>query len=63
MRASISPHEMLTATIRFLATGGTYKDVVYTTIISKQALSKLIPETCEAIFQVLRGEYLSLSLR
>ncbi|KAJ8975151.1 hypothetical protein NQ317_012429 [Molorchus minor] len=42
MRTAISPHERLTATLRFLATG---QDLEFTTIISKQALSEIIPET------------------
>ena len=61
MRTAITPHERLTATLRFLATGRSYKDLEYTTIVSKQALSKIIPETCEALFKVLKNEYLKVS--
>ena len=39
MRDAISPHERLTATLRFLATGRSYEDLKYSTIISPQALS------------------------
>ncbi|XP_026482640.1 uncharacterized protein LOC113390281 [Ctenocephalides felis] len=49
MRKAISPHERLTATLRFLATGRSYEDLRFTTIISPQALGVIIPETCEAI--------------
>lgn len=55
MRKSISPHEKLTATLRFLATGRSLKDMEYSTAISKPSLSIIIPETCEAIYQVLKN--------
>ncbi|KAJ8962672.1 hypothetical protein NQ318_001067 [Aromia moschata] len=58
MRKAISPHERLSATLRFLATGRSYKDMEYTTIMSKQALSEIIPDTCEAIYKVLKKNYL-----
>ncbi|CAH1958474.1 unnamed protein product [Acanthoscelides obtectus] len=56
MRKAISPHERLTATLRFLATGRNYEDLKFTTI-SPQALGVIIPETCEAIYKVLRKDY------
>lgn len=61
MRMSISPHERLTATLRFLATGRSYKDLEFTTAISKQSLSLIIPETCMAIYKVLKKSYLKVS--
>ncbi|XP_050504264.1 putative nuclease HARBI1 [Diabrotica virgifera virgifera] len=54
MRKAISPHERLSATLRFLATGRTLKDIEYSTAISKPSLSSIIPETCEAIYKVLQ---------
>ncbi len=54
MRQSISPHERLSATLRFLATGRTYKDMQYSAIISQQSLSSIIPETCHAIYESLK---------
>ena len=47
MREAISPHERLTATLRFLATGRSYADLKYSTIISPQALSYIV--TSDAI--------------
>lgn len=61
MRRAISPHERLTATLRFLATGRSYEDLKFTTIISPQALGVIIPETCDAIYRVLRKNYLKVS--
>nr|CAI5837488.1 unnamed protein product [Callosobruchus analis] len=57
MRQAIPPHERLTATLRFLATGRSYEDLKYTTIISPQALGVIIPETCDAIYKVLLKDY------
>jgi hypothetical protein len=60
MRQSISPHERLTATLRFLATGRSYEDLKYTTLIPPQALSYIITETCDAIYRVLEHDYLKV---
>jgi len=61
MRESISAEEQLVATLRFLSTGRSYEDLKYSCVVSAQALGKIIPETCWAIYQVLRGEYLKVS--
>lgn len=60
MRRAISPHERLIATLRFLATGRSFEDMKYSTIISPQALGKIIPETCEAIYKVLHEDHLKV---
>lgn len=61
MRKSISPHERLSATLRFLATGRSYEDLKFSTVISPQALGHIIPETCEAIYKVLRRDWLKVN--
>ena len=61
MREAISPHERLSATLRFLATGRTYSDLKFTTIISQPSLSVIIPETCAAIYKCLGPKYLKVS--
>ncbi|CAK1604073.1 unnamed protein product [Parnassius mnemosyne] len=58
MRKAITAHERLSATLRFLATGRSYEDLQYSVAISKQSLSKIIPETCDAIIATLQEEYL-----
>ncbi|CAH1981845.1 unnamed protein product [Acanthoscelides obtectus] len=58
MREAISAHERLSATLRFLATGRSYKDLEFTTIMSKQSLSEIIPETCDVIYRVLKKDFL-----
>lgn len=60
MRESISAEERLVATLRFLATGRSYEDLKFSSAISAQALGKIIPETCWAIYKVLRNEYLQV---
>ena len=40
LRKSISTHELLTATLRFLATGCSYEDLNFSTMISPQALGQ-----------------------
>ncbi|KAE9523848.1 hypothetical protein AGLY_015736, partial [Aphis glycines] len=54
MRDAVSAEERLVATLRYLATGRDYADLKFSTAISPQLLSKIIPETCNAIFKVLR---------
>lgn len=61
MRGAITPHERLTATLRFVATGRTLEDMKFSVIISPQALSQIIPETCRAIISVLKDEYMKVS--
>lgn len=61
MRESISAEERLVATLRFLATGRSFEDMKFSCAISAQALGKIIPETCWAIYKVLRQEYLKVS--
>ncbi|XP_068135717.1 putative nuclease HARBI1 [Hyperolius riggenbachi] len=58
MRKSISPRQRLTATLRFLATGRSLQDLKFTTGISPQALGFIIPETCQAIIDALKNDYM-----
>ena len=60
MRQVILPHERLTATLRFLATGRSYEDLKFSTYISPQALGRIIPETC-AIREALQPDYMKVS--
>lgn len=60
MRLAITPHEKLSATLRFLSTGTTYTDMKYRACMSKASLSHIIPETCAAIFSQLKNEYMKV---
>lgn len=61
LRRAITPHERLSVTLRFLVTGRSYEDLKFTAAISAQALGVIIPETCDAIYKVLKKEYLKVS--
>jgi hypothetical protein len=47
---AITAEERLAITIRFLAIGRSYEDLTFSAIISPQALAKILPETCRAIY-------------
>ncbi|XP_055072963.2 uncharacterized protein [Misgurnus anguillicaudatus] len=57
-RESISPGERLMITLRFLATGESFRSLHYAFRIGCSTLSELIPETCRAIYQVLKEKHL-----
>lgn len=61
LRETVSAEERLIATLRFLATGRSYEDLKFSCIISPQLLGKCIPETCWAIYEALKSEYLHVS--
>ena len=60
MRKAITPHERLSVTLRYLATGRSLNDLKYSAIISTSSLSAIIPETCAAIYKVLHKDYLKV---
>lgn len=53
MRMAIT-EERLIATLRFLATGRSYEDLIFSTCVSAPSLSYIIPETCNEIFEALK---------
>lgn len=60
MRQAIPPEERLIATLRFLATGRSYKDLKYSIGIAAQTLGYLIPETCKVIYDILKKDCLKV---
>ncbi|XP_071581574.1 putative nuclease HARBI1 [Temnothorax nylanderi] len=58
MRECISPKERMSLTLRFLATGESYRSLEYSTRIPACTISRIIPETCRVIYEVLRNDYL-----
>ena len=58
MRDAISAHDRLCLTLRFLVSGASYKDLMYSFRISSATISKSIPEVCKAINEVLKDGYL-----
>lgn len=55
-RHAISVQECLLITIRFLVTGDSYHSMMYLFKISKQVISLIIPEVCDALCQVLEDQ-------
>ena len=60
MRHNICAGSRLAATLRFLVTGESYSSLRYSTRISKDSLSRIIPETCSAIYHALKDRYLKV---
>ena len=58
MREAVPAEERFIATLRYLATGRSYEDLKFSCAISPQLLRNIIPETCWAIYEALKGEYL-----
>ncbi|XP_063923528.1 uncharacterized protein LOC135137732 [Zophobas morio] len=60
MRRAITPTERLIVTLRYLATGDSYKSLMYLFRIPANTISTIIPEVCQAIYNVLKDEYLKI---
>lgn len=54
-RAAIPPSIRLMVALRYLATGDSFTSLMYLFKISKQSISSIVPEVCEAIIDVLKG--------
>lgn len=52
-RKAVPAKERLVVTLRFLATGDSFKSLSYLFKISPQLISRIIPEVCRAIIKVL----------
>ncbi|XP_050516048.1 uncharacterized protein LOC126890922 [Diabrotica virgifera virgifera] len=55
-RQAISPMERLLLTLRFLATGDSYHSLMYLFKISVSSISRIIPEVCKVIAEVLKDK-------
>ena len=58
LREPISAGERLSVTLRFLATGESQQSLSFSYRIGKSTASKIIRETCDAIYTVLAPTYL-----
>ena len=59
-RKAISVQERLALELRFLASGDSYVSLQYLFRISKQAISCIVPEVCEALVEKLK-DYIQVS--
>ena len=60
MRDSMSAHDKLCVTLHFLASGQTYTRQRYAFRMSVSAITEFIPEVCQALYDVLKEEYMSV---
>lgn len=60
MRQAISAKTKLEVTLRYLATGDSFKSLEFLFRVPKNTISKFIPETCEAIYNEL-AEFIQVS--
>jgi len=61
-RDSYSPKSRLAATLTYLTTGSSFEQLQFKTGMAPSTLRNVIPETCKAIFDVLKPEYLKVSV-
>lgn len=59
-RKSISPAERLAVTLRYLASGSSMTSLSYEFRLSKTSVSRIVPETCEAIYNTMKDTYLKV---
>ncbi|KAJ8050934.1 hypothetical protein HOLleu_04318 [Holothuria leucospilota] len=62
MRQAIGPGERLSITLRYLATGQSYKSLAYLYRVSPASICTIIPETCTAIFEALKNTHMKVML-
>ncbi|KAJ8915446.1 hypothetical protein NQ315_003208 [Exocentrus adspersus] len=56
MRDAIPAKVRLAITLRFLATGDSYRSLHFLFKVSSQIISKIVPEVCEALVEALKDE-------
>ena len=59
-RKAITPDIIVAITLRYLASGDSFTSLMYTFRISKQTISTVVPEVCEALISALKG-YIKVS--
>lgn len=59
-RDAISARNKLIVTLRFLATGETYRSLMYAFRIAESTISLFIPEVCATIYEALKDDYLKV---
>lgn len=60
MRQSIPATTRLMITLRFLVTGDSFKSLMFFFRVPHNTISTIIPETCKAVFNVLKTDYLKV---
>ena len=57
LRPPIKPDERLAVTLRYLATGESFHSLEYNFRISRQTISSIVTETCDALYATLASDY------
>lgn len=60
MREAISAHDKLSISLRFLASGETYRNLMYSTRVHESTIAQFVPVICTAIYEVLKDEYMKV---
>lgn len=60
MRKAISTETRLLITLRFLATGDSYRSLMFFFRVPHNTISYIVPNTCKALYETLCGEYLQV---
>lgn len=63
MRSSIPAAHRLVLTLRYLATGDSFRSLQYIFRIPQTTISRIIPEVLDAIYRVLVDDFLKVCLR
>ena len=58
MRKPISPKERLALTLRYLATGETFRSLEYQFRINRKTICYIVLEVCDAIYKIMGKDYL-----
>jgi len=61
MRKCIPPVQRLSLTLRYLATGESYRSLAFTTRVPACTISRIIPETVRVIYEVLKDDFLKVN--
>lgn len=62
MRSSIPALERLVLTLRYLATGDNFTSLQITFRIPQTTISRIIPEVLDAIYKVLKDDYVKVNI-
>lgn len=60
MRFAITSRVRLAITLRFIATGDSYRSLEFLSRISRKTISVIVPEVLQAIIDGLQEEYLKV---
>ena len=60
MREAIAPAERVALTLRFLATGESFHSLAFQFRISRQEISMIVEEVCDAVAKVIGGRFMQV---